>query len=185
MSVKNGVVLLFIFILLGGYLLIIGPNLQKEKTARLFTFDPGKVQEIKLQREGILFRFYKQDSKWVIHSPLYNGPTSPEVVNGFLGLLEYGIINVININSADLAEFGLEKPFAELSIKLKGENNFITLLIGNYSPTGSSCYAKIKGEPSVFLLGSAFRWEFERDIYGRVDRFDDSKGCGNIETFLP
>lgn len=165
-SIKNLLVLLFIFMLLGGYLYIYAPYQEKEKNRKLFNINICQVEEIRLERERIVFLFQKKNGKWVIRSP-YEALASTEVVKGFLSLLEYGVIRVIDMNPNEVSQYGLEKPFAEFSIRIKEEDNFKTLLIGNYSPNGATCYAKIKGEPPVLLLGSIFRWELERDIGAR------------------
>jgi len=159
---KNMLVLIFIFMFLGGYLIIYEPNKKQDKM-RLFTFDTDKVEEIKLKKGGILYYFHKKDSAWVTQSP-YHGSAPPEVIKGFLNLLTYGIIRIIDINADDLTRYGLEKPLVEFSIRLNGEYDFKTLLIGDSNPARTTCYAKIMGEPSVFLLGNIFRWELERDI---------------------
>src|SRR5207247_10523608 len=55
---------------------------------------------------------------------------------------------------ASPAEFGLDKPAAEVTLTLK-DGKQLGLLLGAKSPTGVWVYAQARGKPSLFVIGDS------------------------------
>lgn len=62
-------------------------------------------------------------------------------------------VEVVSTNLNDLAEFGLDRPRAEITIRAPSRRAPIEILFGSDNPTGTAIYARVKGVPKVFLLG--------------------------------
>ena len=61
-------------------------------------------------------------------------------------------VEVVSTNPNDLAQFGLNQPSGQLIIK-SGDRKPIDIYFGSENPTGTAIYARIEGNPKIFLLG--------------------------------
>jgi hypothetical protein len=89
-----------------------------------------------------------------------------KIVHSLLSVFDYGILDVIHDNPENLAEFGLDNPEFQFSIKVKGDP-LKTLLIGSDNPTQNSCYAKVETLPRVLLLGILYKTDLD-SIFDRL-----------------
>jgi Domain of unknown function (DUF4340) len=69
-------------------------------------------------------------------------------------LIDAKSVEVVSTDPGDLAEFGLDRPRAEIAVRARSSRMPIVILLGADNPTGTAIYARIKGAPEVFMLGS-------------------------------
>lgn len=62
-------------------------------------------------------------------------------------------VEVVSTNPNDLAEFGLDKPHGEILVQAADKAHPIDIYFGTENPTHTAIYARIEGNPKVFLLG--------------------------------
>lgn len=97
-------------------------------------------------------------------------------VTGALGSLTAD--RVVEEKAGDLAQFGLAQPSFELDIAKKDGKN-IDLQFGDDSPAGGGVYAKLAGDPRVFLLASSTKSSLDKTYQDlrdkRLLRFDSDK----------
>ncbi len=158
--------LLIILVLLGVYLYELSEWRKSEhRIKRVFTFDLQKVEVIRLAKGGEPIILKKRDKEWEVSRSVESGTAIPlrdeRIILNLLSVFDYGIIDIIDKNPANLADFGLDNPALEFGIKMKGDPSFKTLLIGNNNPTNNTCYAKVKTSPSVLLLGILYKVDLE------------------------
>ena len=72
-----------------------------------------------------------------------------------------------------LADFGLDKPAAEVDLTLK-DGKHLALLLGAKSPTGVWVYAKERDKPNVFVVGESVLRDATR-AGGRLPRQDRAR----------
>jgi hypothetical protein len=71
---------------------------------------------------------------------------------------------LVTENTTALAEYGLDRPAATLTVTLRGEQGIAkVLMIGRSSPAG--VYAMIRGQNLVFLLDPALAGRLQSDLY--------------------
>ncbi|RPJ01368.1 MAG: DUF4340 domain-containing protein, partial [Deltaproteobacteria bacterium] len=143
MSLKKTVILAMILILVAGFLFKLKWQEGRQKVERVFIFDPREVEGIRLAKRSQRIILEKEGKEWKVRSSAQAAARSlhdERVIRNLFSIFDYGIIDVIHEHPKNLAEFGLDSPEFEFSIKVNG-NPFKTLLIGNNNPTQNSCYA--------------------------------------------
>ncbi len=162
------IILSIIFILLGSYVYFFetGPTDKTEQvpeTEKILSVDPEDVDEVRLKTEDNLFIFKKQGRQWQIVSPVQQDVRNTRVDTLF-SVFDYAVIKEISGNPSDLSLYGLDDPEIEFGFRIKGNEAFTTLQLGDNSPYGINCYAKIKGEPRVFLVGLLYKQVLNQDL---------------------
>lgn len=168
MSRNKIAVLIVIFLLLGTYVYFyeIGKGEKKDQApekVKVLDIIPEDVQEIIVKKEDQHVALRMINGQWRIIEP-GDADAANKRVNDLLSFFDYGIVRVIDPNPSDLEQYGLDRPKYEFWIKTKGEESFKTIIIGSDAPGNISCYAKVKGQPKVVLLGILYRQELERAL---------------------
>ncbi len=178
MSFNRTLIFAIIFVLLAGFIYKLKWQERGQKVEKIFIFNPQEVEEIRLVKRGQTITLEKQGKEWNVRSSIKTGAAKPlddeRMIRKLLSVFDYGIIDVIHENPENLADFGLGNPEFELSIRIKGDPSFKTLLIGSDNPTQSSCYAKVETLPRVLLLGILYKTDLD-SIFDRLQISTDGK----------
>jgi hypothetical protein len=154
-------------LLVGGYFLLSRPKAVPASAAKpveLSKGDKDKLVKVVLtdRPEGTL-TLSRTGSNWSLEP---RGPASvtldPSNVDDLAALFtSLSADRVIDEKPADLSQFGLKPPRAT-GIGTFSDGSAHTLYLGDKSPTGSSYYAQVKGDPRVFTIfsynGEHFHW---------------------------
>src|SRR5260370_30423248 len=70
---------------------------------------------------------------------------------------------------AEASEFGLDKPAAEVTLRLK-DGKQLALALGGKSPTGAWVYAREAQKPAVLALSESVLRDATRPLAGLPDR---------------
>ncbi len=178
MSLKGTLIFAIIFVLLAGFLYKLERQERGQKVERIFTFNYQEVEKIRLVKRGQTIILEKQGKEWKLMSSIKIGADKSlddeRIIRNLLSIFDYGIIDVIDDNPKNLADFGLGNPEFEFSIKMRGNPSFKTLYIGSDNPTQTSCYAKVETLPRVFLLGTLYKTDLD-SIFDRLQVSAESK----------
>jgi len=178
MSLKRTIIFVIILVLLAGFLYKLKWQEGKQRVERIFIIDPQEVEEIRLARKGWTIILEKQGNEWKVIPAKKTGSVNPlhdgTIIRSLLSVFDYGIIDIIDENPRDLAEFGLDNPEFEFRIKTKGNPSFKTLLIGNDNPIQNSCYAKVEVSPRILLLGILYKTDLD-SIFDRLQANTNAK----------
>lgn len=109
----------------------------------------GDVEEIIITSGDHGAHLKEEDGRWMAVSPV-DKTVDGDQIDDLISLFNLGIIAVLDTNPS---KYGLDRPEVEFSVKIKGEPDFQTLLIGLNNPTKTACYAKVKGRQRVMLIG--------------------------------
>ena len=165
MSFKKTVILAIIFILVAGFLFQLKWRKSVRKVERIFTFNPQEVEEIRLVKYEQAITLKKEEKEWKVWTSTETGSVKTigdeKIIRNLLSVFDYGILDVIHDHPATLTDFGLDNPEFALSIKMKGDSDFKTLLIGSDNPSQTSCYAKVETLPRVLLLGILYKRDLD------------------------
>ncbi|HLA27958.1 MAG TPA: DUF4340 domain-containing protein [Syntrophales bacterium] len=135
---------------------------ETRRIERIFDFKAEDIQEIMLRWKGKAIFFKKEKGQWMIKEPMKT-PADNEKINYILSFFDYGIVDAIDANPSDYDQYGLVQPEIEWGIKGKGETAFRILLIGNNNPNNTSCYARVKGESRVLIIGGAYKSGLQKE----------------------
>jgi len=93
-------------------------------------------------------------------------PTADEIL---ANVLTAKIDREIDPNPKAPADFGLDKPAADLTLTLK-DGKKLGLALGAKNPTGVWVYASEHGKPAVFVLGESVLRDATRPVADFRDR---------------
>lgn len=142
-----------------------------EKRDKVFTVEADKIEELTIKSEsGDQTSLKKNGPEWQIVKPASTGANADATeISGIttnLSTLEQQ--RVIEENPQDLTPFGLAKPRIEITFKADGKDQ--TLQIGSKTPTGNDLYAKVAGQPKVFLIAAYLESTMNRRTFDLRDK---------------
>ena len=174
-GVRSLLVLLVIGAAFGAYLYFVeakrDPLETGEKRDKVFTVEADKIEELTIKSEsGDRTTMKKTGAEWQFVAPAAtSGKVDASEISGIttnLSTLEQQ--RVIEENPQDLSAFGLATPRIEVTFKADGKDQ--TLQIGTKTPTGNDLYAKVAGQPKVFLIAAYLESTLNRGTFDLRDK---------------
>ena len=138
------------------YELRLGPEREKTegRKGRVFTAEPADVTEVEIKRPDSVVKLKREGDGWQILEPVKargdRGPIDETVTSVITARMDREIESA----PAALGDFGLDKPAAEVTLRLK-DGKQLGLVLGAKSPTGVWVYAREAGKPAVFVVGDS------------------------------
>jgi len=129
------------------------PQAPVQKEAALLNL--SEVKAITLVRGTEKLRYEKSgDGKLFRVADPPNGFIPQDLMQALAsGLTGMKQVEIVADNPSSLAEFGLQDPQAELSIETPDSDKSIRIYFGSQNPTRTAVYARVEGDPKVFLFG--------------------------------
>src|SRR3989449_7680921 len=168
-------VLAAILIALGAFYYVyevrLGPEREKTegRKGRVFTAEPADVTEVEIKRPDSVVKLRRESDGWQILEPVKargdRGPIDETVTSVVTARMDREIESA----PTALADFGLDKPAAEVTLRLK-DGKQLGLLLGAKSPTGVWVYAREAGKPAVFVVGDSVLRDTTRPIADLRDK---------------
>ncbi len=163
---------------------------REEATARkgrVFAADTKDVTAIELKRAGESVRLQREGEVWQLLEPVKARASRPTVDEVLANVLTAKIDREIDPSPKSPADFGLDKPAADLTLTLK-DGKTLGLELGAKNPTGVWVYARERGKPAVFVLGESVLRDATRPVADFRDRTIlafDAKDVSGFEVVLP
>lgn len=119
---------------------------------RLWTAEAKDVEEVVLKRKADTVRLKREGDAWVLLAPVKAKADGVTVRDMITNLVTARVEREIDPTPTTLTDFGLDSPAADLTVKVKGKSEALTLILGGKNPTGAWVYGKTRDKPAVFLL---------------------------------
>ena len=158
---KTTLFLAILFVTLGIFYYVYEIRLspEREKSAqakgRLWTVEQKDVEEVIVKRKADTVHVKREGFDWVLLAPVKARADRSTVDDLITNLVTTRVDREIDPNPAGLADFGLDAPSVDLSVKVKGKADPLTLLLGGKNPTGAWVYGKAKDKPAVFTVSDS------------------------------
>jgi len=127
------------------------------------------VTEIRLVRGGETVRLKREGDSWELLEPLRARGSRPTADEILANATTAKIDREIDANPKTPADFGLDKPAADLTLTLK-DGKQVGVELGAKNPTGVWVYAREHGKPAVFVLGESMLRDATRPVADFRDR---------------
>ena len=125
------------------------------KKDKVFAIESGKIEEVEVRAaSGEVTTVRKNGDTWQITSPQTLEADTAEVGGVVSSMESVEVQRVIDENPASAKSFGLDPPRLSVAVRVAGESALRRLQIGNRTPTGGDLYARVEGQPRVFLISS-------------------------------
>ncbi len=167
----------------------LGPGREEAaaRKGRVFTAETKDVTEIQLKRGGETVRLKREGENWELLEPLRARGSRPTADEILANVLTAKIDREIDPNPKAPADFGLDKPAADLTLTLK-DGKSMGVELGAKNPTGVWVYAREHGKPAVFVLGESVLRDATRPVADFRDRTVlafDAKDVTGFEVTTP
>ncbi len=139
------------------YELRLGPERERAVQAkgRLWTVEQKDVEEVIAKRKADTVHVKREGADWALLAPVKARADRSTVDDLVTNLVTLHVDREIDPNPAKLADFGLNAPSVDLTVKVKGKGDPLTLLLGGKNPTGVWVYGKAKDKPAVFTVSDS------------------------------
>jgi hypothetical protein len=167
----------------------LGPGREEAaaRKGRVFTAETKDVTEIQLERGDETVRLKREGENWELLEPLRARGSRPTAEEILANVLTAKIDREIDPNPKTAADFGLDKPAADLTLTLK-DGKTVGVELGAKNPTGVWVYAREHGKPAVFVLGESVLRDATRPVADFRDRTVlafDAKDVTGFEVTTP
>lgn len=159
---------------------------EREKVAgakgRLFTVEPKDVTEVELKRPDGVVRLKREgENAWTMLEPV-KAVGDRGITDQVLGSIATAKMDrEVASSTTALADFGLDKPAAEVTLRLK-DGKQVGLTLGGKSPTGAWVFAREAGKPAIVTISETILGDVTRPIADFRDKtilaFDRTKVTG-------
>ncbi|HVM96072.1 MAG TPA: DUF4340 domain-containing protein, partial [Candidatus Acidoferrales bacterium] len=158
MRLRTNLILLVVLLGLGGYMYWVELPKEKEEAQKktLFQFKPADVTEVNLVYADHEIDLKRQGDDWHMTKPLDVAADKVSVDNLVNAISECEVKKELTDASTDLATYGLDKPFATVTVKLK-DKQLPAVAVGKNTPVGFATYIQRADDKKILLAASSFR----------------------------
>lgn len=153
------------------YEIRLGPEREKAEAAkgRLFSVEAADVSEVEMRRAADTVKLRRAEGGWQLLEPVTARGDQGIVDSTVTGLVTARVDREIAAAPASLAEFGLDRPAADVVVTLK-DGRQLGLQLGVKSPTGVWVYARERDKPAVFVLSDSLLRDATRPAHEFRDK---------------
>ena len=147
------------------YEIRLGPEREKTegRKGRVFIAEPADVTEVDIKRTDGVVKLKRDGEAWQILEPVKGRGDRGSIDETVASVVTARMDREIEAAPKALADFGLDKPAAEITAKLK-DGKSLGLLLGAKSPTGVWVYAREADKPAVFVVGESVLRDTTRPV---------------------
>jgi hypothetical protein len=138
------------------------PPSSANDSPKILTIPDDQFKEIKIaKKDGETTIVSKTGDKWSLTMPKALAADQDSVSSMITSLGSLTADRVVDEKPADLAPFGLSDPKEQVVITKK-DGKIQTLQVGDDSPVGSGVFAKLDGDPRVFVIPTYTKSNFDK-----------------------
>ena len=172
---KSFLILVALALGLGAYIYFVEmkrePGDASLKKPDVFTVDTEKVEEVELRSAaGSVTTLKKNGALWQIVAPETLDADEAEISSVLSTLKSLEVQRTLEEKPASVAAYGLEPPRMTVGFRAGGETAMQRLQIGNKTPTGGDLYARIEGQPQLFLISAYLEDSLNKTTFALRDK---------------
>jgi hypothetical protein len=131
-----------------------GREQAEARKGRVFSAEPKDVSQIQVTRPGDTVTVRREGDDWQLAEPVKARADRGKVDETVTSVVTAKSDREIDANPKNLADFGLDKPAAGVTLALK-DGKTLSLQLGARTPTGVWVYAREKDKPPVFTVSDS------------------------------
>lgn len=174
MKLKNTLILLVIFIILGAYVYFVeikkhrkDEQVEKE-SKKVFTLVKDSINTLIFKNLNQEFSLKKEQNEWKITYPLETGADNSTINAMLTSLINAEKDKIFNVMPHDLFQFGLDNRSTVIHVSATtGDSDSIR--IGDDAPVGSYVFA-YKKDSTVFTINRSVKNSFNKKLFDIRDR---------------
>jgi Domain of unknown function (DUF4340) len=136
----------------------------------ILKLDEGSITKVELKKKDAApITLAKNGSDWKITKPKPLGADQTAVSGMLSTISSLNSDRLVQEKGNDQARYGLASPNLEVELTEK-DNKTQRLLLGDETPTGSSVYAALAGDPRVFTIASYQKTSLDKSLNDLRDK---------------
>lgn len=174
MKMRNTLILLVVFLLLGGYVYIVEfkqhekKEAEKEKQEKIFPFAKDSIVRLQVHNKYGTFVFQKKGDDWHILKPLETLADNSPIHTALNNLTTAKKQTHFTIKAGEMSNFGLGKKALRVRIHLKsGKQDSVWL--GDKTPVGGNVFA-CRGDTAIFTVPQYVKSSLNKKLFDWRDK---------------
>jgi hypothetical protein len=177
-------------LLVGGFYYVYevrwAPERERAETSRgrVFRAEAADVTAVEVRRKNDTLRLARAGDAWELKAPVGARGDRARIEETLTTVLTAKVDREIDAKPASVADFGLDRPEAEITLTLK-DGKTLGLTLGSKTPTGVWIYAREAGKPAVFTLSDTVLRDVTKpatDFRDRTILAFDRRGVSGFEV---
>jgi hypothetical protein len=171
MRFRTTILLILVLAGLGAYVYFVEyPHAEQEaKKKTLFEFKADEATQMTLDYGDHKIVLKKSGNDWRLTEPLDAPADATTVKNLVNAVAECEVKRELKDASSDLSQYGLDKPFVTVTVKL-GDKDLPVFMVGKNTPVGFSTYVERADDKKIVLTSSAFRSGMDKKVKDLRDK---------------
>ncbi|HYK64306.1 MAG TPA: DUF4340 domain-containing protein [Patescibacteria group bacterium] len=157
MRLRNTIIVLVLFAIVGGYAFIVGRYSQTEEKQKLIDVKQDDIAKIELKyadRDIVLER--DKGKPWKLMKPIGADADQSQANNLAHAIADGELVKTVDDKPADLAPFGLKPPITTVTLTTFDKKTLPSIEVGKSTPIGFNTYVRLSNSPAVLLTAGAF-----------------------------
>ena len=157
MRLRNTIIVLILFAIVGGYAFITGRYSSPEAQRKLLAVKQDDIAKIELHysdRDIVLER--DKGKPWRLVKPIGTEADQTQANNLARAIADAVLVRTVDEKPADLAPFGLKPPTTTVTVTTFDKKTLPAIEIGKSTPIGFNAYVRLANSPAVLLAEAVF-----------------------------
>ena len=157
MRLRNTIIVLILFALVGGYAFIVGRYSTQEASRKLLEVKSEDIAKIELRypdRDIVIER--DKGGTWRLMKPIGADADQSQANNLANAIAAAAVERTVDEKPTDLKAFDLEHPKTIVTVTTFDKKTLPSIEIGRTTPIGFNAYVKLNDNPAVLLTSSVF-----------------------------
>jgi len=157
MRLRNTIIVLILFAIVGGYAFIVGRYSEPESTRKLLEVKSADIAKIELKypdRDIVLER--DKGGPWRLTKPIGADADQTQANNLATAIADAQLNKTVDEKPTDLKAFELDHPKTIVTVTTFDKKTWPSVEVGRATPIGFNAYVKLSNSPPVLLTSSAF-----------------------------
>jgi hypothetical protein len=157
MRLRNTIIVLILFAIVGGYAFIAGHYSSPEAQRKLLAVKQDDIAKIELHyadRDIVLER--DKGKPWRLVKPIGAEADQTQANNLARAIADCAVVRTVDDKPADLAPFGLKPPTTTVTVTTFDKKTLPAIEVGKSTPIGFNAYVRLADSPAVLLAEAVF-----------------------------
>jgi hypothetical protein len=157
MRLRNTVIVLVLFAIVGGYAFIVGRYSSPEAQRKLLAVKQDDIAKIDLRysdREIVIER--DKGKPWRLVKPIGTEAEQTAADNLARAIADCAVVRTADEKPAELEPFGLKSPATTVTVTTFDKKTLPAIEIGKSTPVGFNAYVRVADSPAVLLTEAVF-----------------------------
>lgn len=174
MRLKNSIILVVIFILLGAYVYFVEIKKHekdeqvKQESKKVFTLVKDSITSLYFKNKNGEFSLKKVNNEWKINNPLETEADNSTINSMLTSLSNAEKDKIFTVDLTELSNFGLSKSADVVKI-ITSVGEVDSILLGDDTPVGSYVFS-YKSDSTVFTINKSVKTTFDKKLFDIRDR---------------